>query len=1010
MKKLWHTFRKSIVTKTLYSVGIRIALIITLLTSVSYWHLFTTLEENKLAELQIYTKERGARESQIFQLAEDNHRLLKAELLQRYSNTDVATNVLAFDQMFVKQGDGAYRNNPDNFDASTRAGMWIGEGVDFTDDVKHRTVLFNNLVSDYGKSWQNRFINTYALGPENFATMFWPEIPDFAFRIAADFDIRTEEYFSISTLDNNPTKETVWTGLYRDQQADMWMVSVETPIYYADTHIATIGNDIALDELFARTLATDGEGYKLIFRSDGRLIADPHYIERLKETSGDFMISRDGDASIKAIYHAVMNRGDNRAIKLAEIDAYLFVTELSGPGWILVNVVPASVLTEVASSTAAIVFLFGLIALMVELLILCTIMKQKITWPLLQLTRATLAVARGHQAKELDAQRPDELGRLARSFNSMRLRLDRRDKEIFENQQRFKNAFDHSPIGMAIVGLNGEILEANENLSNMFGYSPTELREIEYRELLHPDEQQYSEQKLADIISGKVTTYEVERRLKKKDGSTFWCLINVSVQFNLQGQADYIFTQTLDIDERKRAEVELNRLAFHDPLTGLANRTLLTEFLEKSIRMYRRNPVHQFAVLFLDLDGFKLVNDSLGHLAGDQLLKSIAKRLKEHTRGSDTLSRFGGDEFCILVNEFEHEHEVVEFANRINQTLAEPFSIGRESINVSASVGIVLASAELTSAEDYLRDADSAMYHAKQQGSGNHAIFNAVMHKTAKQQLRMRNELTQAYENREFIVYYQPLVRVESGETCGFESLVRWQHNERGVISPDQFLPVAESMGLIADIDFMVLESAIAQLVTWRNTLHRDDLTINCNASSELISDVNTVRRVQAALEKYQLPADCLNLEITESVLINDTEETMAILSELKALGVNIHLDDFGTGFSSLSYLTRFPIDALKIDRSFISRINEGGKDKAIVESILLLAKRLGIKVIAEGVETAEQYSLLGAIGVDKTQGYYHGKPAPADSCTALLSAKRMDNHEGNQMLDYGLEARHAVS
>ena len=987
MKKLWHTFRKSIVTKTLYSVGIRIAAVITLLTTVSYWHLFTTLESNKLVELQTYTQERGARESQIFQLAEDNHQLLKAEILRQYESSPVKKSIELFEQLFVQQEDGAYRYQPDLFDANSSAGMWIGGNVELTDDIKHRSILFNQLVSTYGKSWQNRFFNTYAMGPENFATVFWPAIPDFTNRLDADFDIRTEEYFDISTPENNPERNTVWTGLYRDKQADIWMVSVETPIYVEDRHIATVGNDIALDELFTRTMATEGEGYNLIFRDDGRLIAAPQYVDRLKETAGDFIIDRDGDDKLKAIYEAVMSRGgvDGDAIKLTEFGLYVFVTKLAGPDWYLIKVVPVSVLTKVASSTAAIVFLFGLIALVIELIVLCTIMKRKITWPLLQLTRATLAVARGHQAKELDARRPDELGRLARSFNSMRFRLDKRDKEIIENQQRFKNAFEHSPIGMAIVGLNGEIIEANENLSNTFGYTEQELEGMQYIDLIHPDEHKYSEQRLADILDGKVTSYEVERRLVRRDGTTIWCLINVSVQVNLQGQADYVFIQSLDIDERKQAEVELNRLAFHDPLTGLANRTLLTEFLEKSIRLYRRDNSHQFAVLFLDLDGFKLVNDSLGHLAGDRLLKAIAKRLKHHTRDSDTLSRFGGDEFCILVNEFEHEYEVVELANRINHTLAEPFTLERESINVSASVGIVMASAELTSAEDYLRDADSAMYHAKQQGSGNHAIFNADMHKTAKEQLRLRNELTQAYENRDFTVFYQPLIQIASNEIIGFESLVRWTHVERGVVTPDQFLPVAESMGLIADIDFYVLESAIAQLVDWRTSLGRDDLTINCNASSDLISDFATIDKIKQVLDKHNLPAACLNLEVTESVLINDTQKTMAILSELKKIGVNIHLDDFGTGFSSLSYLTRFPIDALKVDRSFIKRITEGGKDKAIVESIQLLAKRLGIKVIAEGVESEEQYALLQAMGVDKTQGYFHGKPSPADDATNLL-------------------------
>ena len=992
MKKRWQSYRKSIVTKTLISVGIRIAIIISLLTIVSYWHIFSILEEGKLAELQVDITQRGARESLIFKLAEDNHQLLKAELQAQYTSRNSEKSVELFDQLIEKQQDGAYRSKPEIFDGKQSAGVWIGNGVEITDDIKHRAVLFGQLNTEYGKSWRNRFINTYILGPENFASSYWPEIPDFVNRLEGDFDIRNEEYFSISTPENNPSRESAWTGLYWDQQARFWMVSVETPVYHGNTHIATIGNDIALDELISRTLENDDSGYKLIFRSNGDLIASSRYLDKLKENSGSFKINQEGDELLKAIYNAVINGDSESTLELSEMDLYLFVSKIEGPDWYFVNVVPSSLLTKLATSTAIIVLLIGLIGLIVELLILYTIMKQKIAIPLIGLTQATLDISKGNPAGELNGDRRDELGRLARNFNLMKTRLEKRDKEIIRNQIKFRNAFEHSPIGMAIVGLDGKIIEANENLATLLGYSEAELQNMKYVELLNAEAQVISEQRQADINKGKLTSYEGERLFQRKDGSQCWCIINVSVQTNSDGKPDYVFIQTLNIEERKKAEIELNRLAYHDPLTGLANRMLLIEFLEQEIHLLQRNSDHKFAVLFLDLDGFKLVNDSLGHLAGDDLLKLIAERLKHYVRETDVLARFGGDEFCVLVKEFANEVEVIDIALRINQSLAESFSIREEKVNISASVGIVIANQDSNTAENYLRDADSAMYSAKQQGSGNYAIFNATMHQNAKDELRLRNELTHAYENQEFRVYYQAIVSLETEQVSGFESLVRWDHPERGILTPDKFLSSAVSMGLIANIDLWVLETAISQLLTWQEKYQRQDLTINCNASSDFISDFDTVERVKKLFEKYDLSPKCLNIEVTESVLINDTQKTLKILSELIKIGVNIHLDDFGSGYSSLNYLTRFPINTLKIDRSFVKRIGESTKDKAIVESIQLLAGRLGIKVIAEGVETKEQYQLLKEIGVDSTQGYYHSKPAEVSKCNDILASGKKIN------------------
>jgi diguanylate cyclase (GGDEF)-like protein/PAS domain S-box-containing protein len=1139
MIKLLTRLNQSIVSHTLMAVGVRILLVISMLTTISYFHIFSEIESTKLAEFQSFTQERVARESQIFTLAEDNHKLLKQDILNSYQPSNKAAMLAIFEQDFIRQDDHAVRFNPQLFDADERAGVWIAKDVQLTEELKYRASLLNTLVSDYGKSWRNRFINTYAYGTENFAAIYWPEIPDFTYRLAADFDIRLEEYFTISIEKNNPDKKTVWTGVYLDKQSDIWMVSIETPIYYQQQHIATIGNDMSLDELFVRTMnqAPQG-GYNLIFRQDGRLIAHENYVDQLKAADGNFIINQDGDSSLKSIYQAVIDaEPEQKLIELTQIDSYLLVSKLSGPGWYYVSVIPKSVVSNVASSTAIIVFISGFIALAIELLVLFFVMKRKITQPLSKLNHATLALSRGDQAKKLDHLRPDELGRLASAFNIMNENLIKRDNQLAsannvleaqlhqiklsqhrlanaqaaarlgsweydtvnkqlslsnelikllqltpsqvdtfniaalhgrvdqslngeiaeafqalinqgvafslnhelvnidnkddrcfvhltgqveqdgqrligtvqdlseqykaeqakkESEQLFRNVFHNSTISMAVVGLDGGILKANKTLCNTFGYSHDELCQLSYIDLLHPDEREYGLKQLTLISLAETKSYDAEIILIAKNGTELCCYINAFVQKNTDGLADYIFIQCIDISLRKQAEVKLNQLAFHDPLTNLANRTLFIEFLTKAVKQYHRNEQYKFALLFLDLDGFKLVNDSLGHLEGDKLLIAISERLRQVIRDSDMLSRFGGDEFCILMECFTDEVQVIELANRINRALAKPFMLNNESVITNASIGIVLASKELIDAQEYLRDADSAMYHAKREGRGCYAIFNEDMHRMAKNQLRLRNELSQALDEKQFVAYFQPTINTKTGNIAGFEALVRWLHPTNGLIEPIKFLAIAEDMRRIAEIDYLVIDQALDQIVKWRKQLNRKDLTISCNASSDLISTYHVVDKLKALLDKHGLPAGCLNIEVTENVLINDPETTMKILYQLQNLGINVHLDDFGTGFSSLSYLHRFPIHNIKIDRSFVSRLMDSEKDHAIVESIVLLANRLGIAVTAEGVETLTQYQTLQKIGATRTQGYYHSKPVDHESATKLLLAEQDISHSSN--------------
>jgi len=447
--------------------------------------------------------------------------------------------------------------------------------------------------------------------------------------------------------------------------------------------------------------------------------------------------------------------------------------------------------------------------------------------------------------------------------------------------------------------------------------------------------------------------------------------------------------------ERKKMEAQLRYDAFHDALTGLPNRALFLDRLSHALQLSQRRSHlnnayldEQFGVLFLDLDRFKMVNDSLGHLAGDQLLKIVAKRLIDCLRGGDTAARLGGDEFVMLLVEIQDINDVIEVAQRIQALLKAPILINGNEIFISTSIGITLNSSHYTQPDELLRDADTAMYRAKDKGRGRYEIFNSSMHTEALKKLRLENDLRRAIERQELRVYYQPVVSLKSGQILGFEALVRWQHPEQGLISPAEFIPLAEDAGLVGAIDFWVLEKACIQLRIWQDRFpSAADLTMNVNLSGKQFTKPDLVSQIEQILKRTNVSNSSLKIEVTESILIEKTSLATQILSELNELNIQICIDDFGTGYSSLSYLHRFPIHTLKIDQSFIARLNNNPEDGEIVKAIIILGINLGLNVIAEGVETAEQLNFLEANNCHAGQGYYLFKPMEANAVTKLLKS-----------------------
>lgn len=474
--------------------------------------------------------------------------------------------------------------------------------------------------------------------------------------------------------------------------------------------------------------------------------------------------------------------------------------------------------------------------------------------------------------------------------------------------------------------------------------------------------------------------------LYRKDESHFWVDVNMVPIRNEQGQVTHFVSVMREVTERKIVEEQLRRNAFHDSLTGLPNRLLFMERLSQTVERANEDPDYRFALLFLDLDRFKVINDSLGHMIGDQLLIAIARRLEGCLNKHDTVARLGGDEFTILLENIKNDTDAAKVAERVQKALSTPFNLSGHEVFTSASIGITLSSTDFDRPEDLLRGADIAMYRAKAQGKACHEVFDHDMHTHVVALMQLENDLRRAVERQDFELYYQPIVALATGRIMGFEALVRWQHPEQGIISPAKFVPIAEETGLIIPLGQWVLREACRQLKQWQDEFSSEPpLTVSVNLSSRQFSQPSLINQIRQILVETGIDAHCLKLEITESAIMENTESAMDMLLQLKAMGIQLSVDDFGTGYSSLGYLYRFPMDVLKIDRSFVSRVDVDGEKLELVRTIITLAWNLGMDVVAEGVETTKQLAQLKALKCEYGQGFLFSKPLPRLEAAKLI-------------------------
>lgn len=537
----------------------------------------------------------------------------------------------------------------------------------------------------------------------------------------------------------------------------------------------------------------------------------------------------------------------------------------------------------------------------------------------------------------------------------------------------------------SVSASSGEVLYLNPASEKVYGYPIADFfanSELWF-EIIHPDDQERV--RSAVLTLRQTGSSEIQYRIIRRDGEVRWLDNRSHVTQDANGQAIRLDGIVSDITEHKRMEDQLARDAFYDALTGLPNRLLFMDRLRHAIAQTQRLSNQQFAVLFLDLDRFKLINDSLGHLAGDNLLIAIARRLEACLRSGDTVARLGGDEFTILLDGINSLTDATMVAERIHRVLQSPLNLNGYDVFTTVSIGIALSTTGYDEPDAVLRDADTALYQAKARGKACYAVFDTVMYDQAVMQLQLETDLRWAIERQELRVYYQPIVSLITGRITGFEALVRWQHPDRGLISPTHFIPVAEETGLIVPIGQWVLQESCQQIRRWQEQFLVPDLTINVNLSSKQFSQPNLVEQIQHSLQATGLNASHLKLEITESGIMENTQAA-TMLDRLRTLGVQLCIDDFGTGYSSLSRLHQFPINTLKIDRAFVSTMSQERQNAEIVQAIITLAHQLSMDLVAEGVATGEQLAQLRQLHCEQGQGYFFSEPLTHQAAAWLLA------------------------
>ena len=562
--------------------------------------------------------------------------------------------------------------------------------------------------------------------------------------------------------------------------------------------------------------------------------------------------------------------------------------------------------------------------------------------------------------------------------------------ELQESERRFHSAFSHAAIGMALVSTEGQVLQVNTALCALLGHAEADVLGRDFNTFLDEADVGILGEQLKRIVGQHIEAGSVELRCRHALGHEVWIAMHCGYFSGRTSGAPCLIFQAQDITARRDAEARLHHMAYHDSLTSLANRVRFGQCLDAAVQRCNVDRRRNFALMYLDFDRFKLINDTLGHGVGDEFLVTVAQRILKQVRPGDTVGRLGGDEFAILVEDLESEHLAVSMAERLQESLRKPYSVGGTEVNSSASIGITFSSIGYDTPGDVLRDADIAMYRAKAAGRARYAVFDASLRAQIADQLHLERDLRRAIEGDQLFLAYQPIYDLSTGKINSFEALLRWSHPERGLVGPDIFIPIAEESGLIGTLTELVLTRACRQLKAWQLASGTaTKLRMQVNVSGTDLCRLAVVSHVTRALLTNGLEPWQLTLEITESMLMKRLDSALETMTQLRELGVGLSVDDFGTGYSSLSYLSTLPITSLKIDRSFVQRLQDGTRNSEVVKAIVTLGHSLGRSVIAEGIESPAQLAKLRELGCGFGQGYLLARPLSADMAEAWLADER---------------------
>lgn len=1051
-------------------------------------------------------------------------RLLQKELSKPDSGGDLA----AFQRSMARDEHGVWRNRKPPYNGTLEAGIFLPPNKHESNEQKVRHWRIKKVLDTFGAAANRKLENTWYLSPDRSEIIYDTAFPDFTIGMAFDNDYTATPWVTYTSPALNPERKLRFTPPLYDPVAKSWMVSAIYPLYLGDEWLGTLGEDMQLSNvmgsLFESSQLYDGTQHFLV-DADGRFVLAGAWQQQLEKAQDKFSPNFSAEPELQALFASTLTATPqifSRDLKLGGRN-YIAVGMLLNPlEWRYFQLVPVD---QVMATTKN--FFEALVAMILLVLVVSGVaieigVSRSIVRRLQLLTDAMLQYGKsGYKEDAVLLSGKDEIAFAAQAFGEMTNDIDRSIKErlaaesaLRVSEERWKFALEGAGDGVWDWAVqSGEAL-FSKRWKEMIGYREEEFpdRADVWVEHLHPDDKARVVGSVQDYFAGKIVLYDIEFRLRCKDGSYKWILargmvverdaagkplrmigthtdisarkqseedlklaamvyqvssegmlitdennriIAVNPAFTVttgyeanevightpsilkSGQQSESFYRSLwralerdgfwqgeiwnkrkngdvyaehltinsiyaedgsvhrrvalfsDITEKKRSEEIIWRQANFDVLTGLPNRRMFLDRLDMEIKKAHREQ-RSMALLFIDLDRFKEINDTLGHHVGDELLVQAANRLRECVRETDTVARLGGDEFTVVLSQLHGTEDVERLTQEVIEKLAEPYRLAGEVAHVSASVGVTLYPTDANNLEQLLRNADQAMYVAKEQGRNRFSFFTPALQEIAQLRLRLIGELKQAMESEQFRVYFQPIVELSSGKIFKAEALLRWQHPQRGLVSPMTFIPLAEEIGLINPLGEWVFRESTQQVKRWRELTNNPAFQVSVNVSPvQFHSKNDTVRLMIEHLRNIGLAGSGVAIEITEGLLLNRDDMTAKQLLQFRDAGVQVSIDDFGTGYSALSYLKKFDIDYLKIDQSFVRNMVADPADFALCEAIVIMAHKLGLKVIAEGVETVAQRDLLQQIGCDFGQGYLFAKPMPSEEFDAYCRSSR---------------------